>query len=160
MLHKKRGPPKWAPPKSPKTLLELANVGSLELAVLTSRDVELDSLALVQRLEAVHLDLGVVNEQVVPILAGDEAVALVRIEPLDSTLSHVVPFFLCPAGQKLRLRAIPVTIRPQRVSYPESSPSDSTIHWEAITSRWAKAAAYTPCAPARASFHVMIESTT
>ena len=78
--------------------LELGDVGSLELAVLAGRDVELDSLALVQGLEAVHLNLGVVDEQVVAVLTRDEAVALVRVEPLNSTLCHVVPFVLSPAG--------------------------------------------------------------
>ena len=46
----------------------------------------------IPELETIHLDLAVVNEQVVAISAGDEAVALVRIEPLNSTLSHFVPF--------------------------------------------------------------------
>jgi hypothetical protein len=43
-----------------------------------------------------------VYEQVVAIFAGNEAVSLVAIEPLNSTLSHFVPFFLCPTGQTLR----------------------------------------------------------
>lgn len=76
--------------------LELVNVGSLELAVLTGGDVKLDDLALVEGLEAVHLNLGVVHEQIVAVLARDETVALVRIEPLNSTLSHDVPFYLSP----------------------------------------------------------------
>ena len=58
-----------APPsRHVRQSLELANVGGLKLAVLAGGDVKLDGLALVQRLEAVHLDLGIVNEQVVPIL--------------------------------------------------------------------------------------------
>ena len=85
--------------------LGLADVGSLELAVLAGGDVKLDSLALVQSLEAVHLDLGVVDEQVVAVLARDEAVALVRVEPLNSTLCHVVPFFLAPRGENSALYA-------------------------------------------------------
>ena len=76
--------------------LDLADVGSLELAVLAGGDVKLDSLALVQGLEAVHLNLGVVDEQIVAVLTRDEAVALVGVEPLNSTLSHDVPFFHLP----------------------------------------------------------------
>ena len=72
--------------------LDLADGGRLELAVLAGRDLELDGLALIKGLETIHLDLAVVNEQVVAIRTGDEAVALVRIEPLNSTLSHFVPF--------------------------------------------------------------------
>ena len=96
------------------------DVGSLELAVLTSGDLELNGLALVQSLEAVHLNLGVVDEQVVAILARDEAVALVRIEPLNSTLSHDVPFFRLPLrGQQMRLRAEQkVTLKSRGIVYP------------------------------------------
>ena len=78
--------------------LGLTNVAGLQLAVLAGRDVELDLLALVEGLEAIHLDLGEVHEQIVANLTRDEAVALVRISPLDSTLSHVLPFFLTPKG--------------------------------------------------------------
>ena len=53
------------------------------------RDVEDDGLALVEGLEALALDLAEVHEDVVAVLTRDEAVALVRIEPLHSTFSHV-----------------------------------------------------------------------
>ena len=72
------------------------DVRGLELAVLAGCDLELNGHALVQGLKAVHLNLGVVDEQVVAILARDEAVALVRVEPLNSTLCHDVPFFRLP----------------------------------------------------------------
>ena len=73
-------------------LLHLANVGSLKLAVLTGGNVELYSLTLVKSLKTVHLNLGEVNEQIVAVFTRDEAVSLVRIEPLNSTLSHYEPF--------------------------------------------------------------------
>jgi hypothetical protein len=61
-----------------------------------------------------------VNEQVVPILTRDESIALVAIEPLNSTLSHFVPFFLCPAGQTLRRSAIPCDRSATRDILPQS----------------------------------------
>ena len=100
--------------------LELGDVGSLELAVLAGRDVELDSLALVQGLEAVHLNLGVVDEQVVAVLTRDEAVALVRVEPLNSTLCHVVPFVLSPAGPNAALARDTVALSHKGYSTPKT----------------------------------------
>jgi hypothetical protein len=35
-----------------------------------------------------------VDEQIVAILTRDEPIALIRIEPLYLTFSHVLPFFL------------------------------------------------------------------
>ena len=77
-----------------ESYLDLADGGSLKLAILARGDLELDGLALVEGLEAVHLDLAVMDEQIVAVLARDEAVALVGVEPLNSTLCHDVPFFL------------------------------------------------------------------
>src|SRR6478736_8148933 len=52
-------------------------------------DVELDLLVLVQRLVALRLDGRVVNEDVVAaVLLGDEAEALLSVEPLHGALSH------------------------------------------------------------------------
>ena len=59
------------------------------LAILAGRDVKGDLVALVEGLEAIHLDLGEVHEQIVAILTRNEAVALVRIKPLNSTFSHL-----------------------------------------------------------------------
>jgi hypothetical protein len=53
------------------------------VTLLAGGDVELDSLALVERLVALTADVRVVDENVVARLARDEAVALVRIEELD-----------------------------------------------------------------------------
>jgi hypothetical protein len=82
--------------------LELADVARLKLTVLTGRDVKLDSSVLIEGLEALGLDLRIVNEQVVPILARYEAISFVLIEPLYFTFSHVLPFFL-PQYQEANL---------------------------------------------------------
>src|SRR3546814_11186278 len=72
---------------------ESANVLSLgTLGALG--EVELDLLVLVERLVAVGLDRGEVDEHVLAaVLLRDEAEALVSVEPLDSSLSN--DLFLC-----------------------------------------------------------------
>ena len=52
-------------------------------------DVELHALVLVERAVAVGLDGGVVDEHVLPAVHGDEAVALLVVEPLHGALCHV-----------------------------------------------------------------------
>src|SRR3954468_20925694 len=60
-------------------------------ALLALRDVELDLLALVERLVALGDDGGVVAEDVgAAAVLGDEPEALLRVEPLHSALSHAV----------------------------------------------------------------------
>src|SRR5438874_1056171 len=54
--------------------------------------LELHVLVLLQAAEAVAVDLGVMHEDVRPVGAGDEAVALLRVEPLDGSLCHVAPY--------------------------------------------------------------------
>ena len=119
---RKKEAPRRAPPKLTiafERLLELADVGSLQLAVLTGRNVELDALALVEGLVAVHLNLREVDKQVVPILAGNEAVALLGVEPLNGTLCHDVPFFRALAGKKCACaRNGNATERPRGIWYP------------------------------------------
>src|SRR5215831_20190808 len=51
-------------------------------------DVELDPLPLLEAAVAIHLDGGEVHEHVPTTVDRDEAVALVRVEPLDGALSH------------------------------------------------------------------------
>src|SRR3954469_12262806 len=64
-------------------VLRLRTLGAL-------RDVELDLLVLVEGLVALRLDRGVVNEDVVAaVLLGDEAEALLSVEPLHGALCHV-----------------------------------------------------------------------
>src|SRR5689334_23047795 len=58
-------------------------------ALRTLGYVELDLLVLVEGLVALRLDRGVVNEDVVAaVLLGDEAEALLGVEPLNGALSH------------------------------------------------------------------------
>ena len=65
-------------------LLSLGALGALA-------DLELDLLVLLEGTEAVALDLGVVDEDVVAaIVRSDEAVALFGVEPLDNSLCHVL----------------------------------------------------------------------
>src|SRR5262249_58785074 len=62
------------------------------LALLARPDLELDELALVEGAVAVHLDGRVVDEYVLSAFAGDEAVTLLRVEPLHcSCCSHAAP---------------------------------------------------------------------
>src|SRR3990170_8805687 len=62
-----------------------ADVGGL-LALRAIDDVELDRLALGERLVALAFDRGEVDEHVVPALPGDEAEALLVAEPLHGAL--------------------------------------------------------------------------
>jgi hypothetical protein len=55
------------------------------LAFAAGANVELDAIALVERLVAIALDVGVVDEDVVALLARDEAEALLRVEELHGT---------------------------------------------------------------------------
>ena len=64
---------------------------SVRLRTLLALDnVELDVIALFQRLVSVQLDRGVMDEYIRPIFAADESIALCVIEPLDLpfVLSH------------------------------------------------------------------------
>jgi hypothetical protein len=65
--------------------LDLGDVFSLE-AFGALADLKLDKLAFVQRLVAVHLDGGEVNENILARLALNEPVPLGSVEPLDDTL--------------------------------------------------------------------------
>src|SRR4030095_2169557 len=51
-------------------------------------DVELHQLSLVERPVPLHLDRGEVHEDVLAGGTGDEAVAFVRVEPLNDTAGH------------------------------------------------------------------------
>src|SRR6266542_636295 len=57
-------------------------------ALLTLGYLELHALALFQGLVTVHLDRAVVDENVRATVDRDEAVSLLRVEPLDGALSH------------------------------------------------------------------------
>ena len=59
------------------------------LALSAGSNVELDTLALLQRLVAVTLNVGVVNEDVFATLARNESEALLGIEELHGTCSQL-----------------------------------------------------------------------
>src|SRR5215208_4517269 len=71
-------------------LLERLDVVGLQ-ALGAALHFELHLLPFLQRLEAGHLDRGVMREQVLAALArGDEAEALGIVEPLDGTGCHLL----------------------------------------------------------------------
>src|SRR5690242_14398480 len=57
-------------------------------ALLALRDLEFHALAVFERLVAVHLDRGEVDEHVLPPVDRDEAGALLAVEPLHGALCH------------------------------------------------------------------------
>src|SRR5919202_2533182 len=75
--------------------LERGDVDGLR-ALFTGLGIEGHLRALGQRLEAVGVDAGVVDEEVLTALVrGDEAEALVVVEPLHGSGCHVIPPRLC-----------------------------------------------------------------
>src|SRR3954453_6483205 len=65
------------------------NVRRLQ-ALVALHDLELDLLALGQRPVALRLDGGVMHEDIVAVLPGDEAEALLVREPLHGALSQLL----------------------------------------------------------------------
>src|SRR5262249_41813985 len=63
-------------------------------ALSTVADLELDALAFLERLVAVALDCRVVDEDVVALVARDEAVPLLAVEELHSALCHEFSFLI------------------------------------------------------------------
>src|SRR3954447_6444624 len=70
-------------------------------ALLSLRHLELDALAFFERLVTIHLDGAVVNEDVATAVDGDEAEALLRVEPLDCALCHNDPTLLDPRPEPI-----------------------------------------------------------
>src|SRR5215204_449880 len=70
--------------------LKLYDVSRLDAPVAFTF-LELDGLAFVQRAETRALDLSVMHEDLVSILARDESVALGVVEPLDGAPRHERP---------------------------------------------------------------------
>src|SRR5258706_4171107 len=54
--------------------------------------LELHVLVLLEATETIAVNLGVVHEDVRSVGTGDEAIALLRVEPLDGSLCHVAPY--------------------------------------------------------------------
>src|ERR1700730_6559362 len=100
-----------------------ADAGGLR-ALRACSDLELHVLVLLEAAEAVAVNLGVVHEDVRSVGAGDEAVALLRVEPLDGSLCHVAPYrgwirvrsVRYPGRFSTRLPQIPEAARPQHRS--------------------------------------------
>ena len=58
------------------------------LAFTTGGDLEFYDLALVQGLEAIALDLTVMDKNILTFFQGYESIALAVVEPFDCTFSH------------------------------------------------------------------------
>src|SRR5690242_18178378 len=78
----------WRWPRACRRPSDPADGVGLAAAVASRRGLELHAVTLLQSPEAVHLDRAVVDEDVRPTVGGDEAEALLRVEPLDRALSH------------------------------------------------------------------------
>ena len=74
-------------------VLQRLNVRGLQ-ALGAADDFELDRLAVVQRAIAIRLDRGEMDENVLPGLALDEAIAFAGVEPLHCTLFFIHFSFL------------------------------------------------------------------
>ena len=61
-------------------------------ALAAGADLEIDDLTLLEGLVARDVDVGVVNEDVLAVFTGDEAISLVGVEELDGALWHSVAF--------------------------------------------------------------------
>jgi hypothetical protein len=62
----------------------------------TLLDIEFDSLALIERPEALALDSSVVDEHITTLIADDESVALLVAEPFDGPRLLLVHFSCTP----------------------------------------------------------------
>ncbi len=86
-------------------------------ALSTGRDVELDALPLLERAVAPPLDVRVVDEDVVTLLARDKSVALLGVEELDGSS--------CQRGSLLSRVAIPRELTEDGLVAPsDSTPGD------------------------------------
>lgn len=71
-----------------ETVLALDNCdGAGLLAFFAVGDVEFDNVAFIEGAISAAADFRIVNEQIGAVVLGDEAVALVTVEPLDFTTS-------------------------------------------------------------------------
>src|SRR5207237_7981395 len=87
------------------------------------RDLERYPLPLVQRAEPAAGDRGVVNEDVLPLVRGDEAVSLLTVEPLHLARSHCLSL-LAELTRILRKRPSCLHLNDQRARgrYHSGSP--------------------------------------
>lgn len=88
---------------------KLCDVDSLR-TLLALDHIVLNLLTFVERLEAFHIQSGIMNEDIMPFRIGDKAVTLLVIKPFNSTFIHVS---LPPNIKKISLPA--VSIRPSAI---------------------------------------------
>src|SRR5689334_633558 len=102
-----RGRPLAEPPRSVvRVVLDRVNLFGLRALGAAPRGV-LDPLVLLEGAEAVHLDGGVVDEDVGrAVVRGNEAVALVRVEPLHGALRHVLLLLMTISGTHGRVSRV------------------------------------------------------
>src|SRR5262249_22177535 len=102
--------PSWDRPVcSFRDVLQRVNLFGLRALGTAPRGV-LDPLILLEGAEAVHLDGGVVDEDVGrAVVRGDEAVALVRVEPLHGALRHVLLLLMTIFGNHGRVSRVAAT---------------------------------------------------
>src|SRR4051812_13241488 len=87
-----------SPARGPGLAVELSSAGGdlVGLGALGALDdLEVDPLALFEALVPVHLDGRVVDEDVLTAVDGDEAEALLGVEPLHGALCHVFSHVSC-----------------------------------------------------------------
>src|SRR5688572_2065021 len=97
------GPLPWIPDRYRRCGVRDAALGRADLrsgrALLALRRFEFHGLSFFERLVAVHLDLGVMGEQILAaILRRDESEALRVVEPLHGAFSHfqLPSLSICP----------------------------------------------------------------
>src|SRR5205823_4073181 len=110
-------------------------------ALLTLHDVELDSLAFSQRLEAAAIDGGVVNEAIfLSVLGGDEAKALGVVEPLHfagGTHVRYILIQLCRSAVfAVPFRLLFVRGRSGRSCWPENQKKTCQISRSPLRQNW------------------------
>src|SRR5580693_5014117 len=112
-----RHPPPGAGPPAKLSELCSRSPDCLRLrAAIALRDLELDPLPFFKGAVAIHLDGGEVHKHVPATVDRDEAVALVRVEPLDGALSHSqqLPNSARTSGPALPLRDPSIAARARR----------------------------------------------
>jgi hypothetical protein len=87
-------------------------------AFLTLDDIKLDIIALFQRLVPVQLDCGVMHEDIRPVIATDESVALGVVKPLDLpfVLSHRLLLSLGLAGIRRTRGRTPIQLKTREIA--------------------------------------------
>ena len=103
-------------PGLPANLRDYDDLVGLRASVAL-RDLELDPLSLFEGAVAIRLDSREVDEDVLATVDGNEAVSLVRVEPLDGALSHSQQLPNCARASSPALaNAEPVDREPVRAA--------------------------------------------